>query len=485
VTNPWLVLLSVALGQFMVVVDVTILNIALPAIATELGASMAGLEWAMIAYSLTMIGLVPAFGRMSDVMGRKRLYIAGLLVFSAASAMAALANGIELLIAARVVQAVGGALITSNTLAILTDTFPEGRRGVAMGVQAILISGGAAVGPTLGGFLVTHFGWEAVFLVNLPVGAVGTLLALVTLPALVKRRAREPFDGIGAALLMIALSALLLGVTKAIEWGWTSRATLISLTVGVVSFVLFLGRERRFSHPLIQPSLMRNRPFIAGQLAGTLAMLSLLGMSFLMPFYWQGLRGMSAQYAGVLMLPLPLGIMVLSPVSGRLSDAYGARGIATAGMLLVTAGLWLMSRVDADTAIASVLCRYTLVGIGLGMFLAPNNNAIMSAAPGAHRGVASGLIALFRFTGQSLGIAFGGTVFLHAASAAAGNRVLEASELAHLSSDPQLFEALRGAFESGFRTLCLTSLPLSLLGALLSFARGKPLQGDRSTTTGK
>jgi len=467
------VLLSVALGQFMVVVDVTILNIALPAIATDLHASMAGIEWAMIAYSLTMIGLVPAFGRMSDVLGRKRLYIAGLAVFAAASGLAATATFIELLIAARVVQAMGGALITSNTLAILTDTFPAGRRGIAMGVQSILISGGAAIGPTLGGFLVTHLGWEAVFVVNIPVGVVGTLLAFVTLPPLKKEGPREPFDTLGAALLTGALCGILLGATKGPDWGWTATTTLGTLGGGVGFLALFAARQTRFAYPLIDTALYRNRAFMAGQLAGTLAMISLLSLTFLMPFYWQGLRGLSAEHAGMLMLPLPLGIMVLSPVSGRLSDTYGVRGVATLGMLLVATGLTFMSQVTASTAIPDVLWRYTILGLGLGMFFAPNNNGIMSSVPGAHRGVASGLIALFRFTGQSLGIAVGGTVFLHSAAAVAGEGQIDPSELARIGRDPHLFAALRGSFEAGFRNACLAALPLSLIGAALSFARGE------------
>jgi MFS family permease len=246
-----------------------------------------------------------------------------------------------------------------------------------------------------------------------------------------------------------------------------------TLAIGGAFLVLFVIRQVRYDYPLIDPALYGNRAFMAGQIAGTLAMISLLSLTFLMPFYWQGLRGLSAQYAGVLMLPLPLGIMVLSPLSGRASDAYGVRGVATLGLLLVALSLWLMSQVTADTAIPDVLWRYTILGVGLGLFFAPNNNGIMSSVPGAHRGVASGLIALFRFTGQSLGIAVGGTVFLHSAAAVAGKGLIDPSELARIGRDPQLSASLRGSFEAGLHDVCITSVPLALVGAVLSFVRGR------------
>ena len=474
--NPWVVLLSVALGQFMVVVDVTILNIALPTIAQELDATMAGIQWAIIAYALTMVGLVPVFGRISDVLGRRRLYVLGLVLFAGGSALAATSTFMEFLVGARVVQAVGGALITSNTFAILTDTFEEGRRGVAMGIQSILISGGAAIGPTLGGFLVTTLGWEWVFLVNLPVGAVAAAIALGVLPPLKADRPREPLDWTGATLLMVALVGMLFGVTKAPEWGWSATGVWAPMSVGAVFMALFVWRQLRVQHPLIRPSLFRIRAFVAGQLAGTFATMSLVSMVFLLPFYWQGLRGTTAAEAGLLMLPLPLAIMVTAPISGRVSDIRGSRGVTTLGLSIAAVALLLLSRIGAATPIVDVLWRLALFGVGLGMFLAPNNNAVMSAAPAEHRGVASGLLALFRFTGQGLGIAFGGTLFA-AATAIGADRPVSPEVLATLGRDSELLAELGPRFETGFDAVCLAATPLAVIGALLSWSRGRPSRG--------
>ncbi len=471
--NPWLVLLCVAFGQFMVVVDVTILNVALPSLGRDLHAPMTEIEWALIAYTLTMTGLVPAFGRVSDIIGRRRLYILGLLLFATGSGLAAASHSIAPLVGARVVQAVGGAFITSNTLSILTDTFPTGKRGVAMGVQSILIAGGGAIGPSLGGFLVTRFGWQAVFLVNLPVGILAATLSAFILPPLKSDRPREPVDWLGAALLLTGMSGVLLALTKAPDWGWLDGRTLGSAAAGLVGLALLFLRERAVLHPLIRGALFRIRPFTAGQIAGMFGTLAMACLTFLLPFYWQTLRGLSAEQTGLYLLPMPLCLMVVAPMSGRLSDVWGARGIATTGLLTVSAALFLLARIDASTPVVSVLWRFGLFGVGMGMFLAPNNNSVMSSAPAESRGVAAGLLAMFRFTGQSGGVAFAGTLFLHVATSAGG--VNGPGNLDAFTTHAHLTPVLRESFVHGFDVVCLAVIPLVLLGAALSWARG-PLE---------
>jgi len=465
--------LAVALGQFMVVVDVTIVNIALPAIARDLRASLPELEWAVIAYSLTMIGLVPTLGRLSDVMGRKRLYVLGLAIFGAASLLAGQSQHIFVLVMARVVQAIGGALITSNTLAILTDVFPPGKRGVAMGLQSILIGTGAAVGPVLGGFLVTTFGWEAIFWVNVPVSLVASAVAWSVLPASPARDRREPIDWTGAALLLVALVATLAGVSHAPEWGWGSRPFLALTGVGSVAFALFAWRQRVAPSPIIQRSLFRNWPFVAGQLAGFFGTMAMISMVFTLPFYWQALRGESARTAGLFMLPLPLAIMCVSPLAGRLSDKLGARGLTTAGLGLVASGAWLLSWVGMHTPVPDVLWRVALIGIGLGAFLAPNTSVTMSAAPESDRGAASGLLALFRFLGQSSGIVAAGTLLGHFASQSELGQLLEAHSTTALAA-----AAARERLLAGFHAVCVAVVPIALAGTLVSFARGPKATAD-------
>ncbi len=472
--NPWLILLSVALGLFMVVLDISILNIALPTISSSLHATLSAVEWTLIVYTLALTALVPFFGRISDVMGRRRLFITGLIIFSGASLLAAFSQSILWLIGARLIQAFGGALITANVLAIITDVFPAGKRGTAMGVQAILISGGASLGPIVGGFLVTRFGWQSVFLINVPIGIVAAFMGFFILPALKSDRAMEPIDWLGSGLLLAGLTPLLLGVTKGPEWNW-SPGSIVLVAVGLVGLALFILRELRSRYPLVDLSLFKIKEFAAGQAAGTFATIALSALMLLFPFYWQVLRGYSAEQTGIYMLPMPLTLMVAAPLSGRLSDKLGARGIASAGLVLIMLGLFFVSRITATMPVWHVLWRIMLFGAGLGMFTAPNNNAVMSSAPAQRRGVASGLLGMFRYVGQSFGIAFAGTVFISFATAGtfALHGLPSMSQAAAAAADPAARQALGTAFINGMHATVLLAIPFAAIGVVLSLIRGK------------
>lgn len=482
--NPWLVLIAVSLGMLMAVFGIAIVNIVLPTIAQVMDASLADIQWVLIAYLLAMTGLVPIFGRVSDVIGRKRLFVAGILIVAVASVLAALSPSVLWLIGARVIQGVGGGLITSNALAIITDTFPSGKRGTAMGVQAVMISGGAAIAPTVGGVLATNVGWQAVFLFNVPMALVAAVVAMLILPPLKSNRTAEPIDWLGATLLFGSLTPLLLGLTQAPSWGWTSGATLSTLGGGLVLALTFVAWETRSRYPVVDLSLFRIREFAAGQMAGMFATMTMATMMLILPFYWQGLRGYSAQTAGLLMLPMPMLLMVTAPLSGRLSDRWGARWIASVGLVVLMGALLLMSLVTDNTPVWSVLLRLTLIGTGLGMFMAPNNNAVMSSVPPQRRGIASGLLGTFRYTGQSTGVAFAGTLFAVFATAPGGFALQGGGlpgpdTIARLGSDPVALAALRTAFTNGMHGVFLAAVPVAGIGALLSVLRGSP-GGDPS-----
>lgn len=472
--NPWLVLVTVASGLFLVIIDQTILNLALPNLAQSLDASLSELEWTIIAYTITLTVLVPVFGRISDVLGRKRLFIAGVILFTAASLAAGLSPTILWLIIFRIVQGCGGALITANVLAIITDVFPPGKRGAAMGIQAIIISAGGAFGPTVGGILITHLSWRAVFFVNVPIGILSAVVAVRVLPSLKSQRRMEPVDWRGALLLVAGLGAVLFGVTKGPEWGWSSPAVLGLSGAGIAVTAAFFLWESRTRFPLIDLALLRIPAFTTGQLAGFLALVSLAALNILIPFYWQSLRGFSAQKAGLLLLPVPITIAAISPFAGRLSDRFGPRGIATAGLLFVVLSLFLTSFLSATTPIPLVMAALALFGVGMALFTTPNNNGVMSSVPPERRGVAAGLLGMGRHAGQSIGIAFVATIF--AIFAASGGFAIHGlpspADRAAAIADPATASLYNDAFLRGFRIAMLLAIPLAALAAILSAIRG-------------
>lgn len=471
--NPWAILFAVSLGLFMSVADISILNIALPSIAEEMNASMDSIQWTVIAYTLTLTALVPLFGRISDILGRKRLFMAGVFILSLGSLMAGLSGSVGMLVFSRVVQAVGGALISTNTLAIVTDTFPPGKRGLAMGIQGIIISSGAATGPTLGGFLVTHFSWEAVFYINLPVGVFAMLLAAKYLPDMRSHRTLEPVDWTGGALFVCALTGALLVLTEGPEWGWLSPGVLGLTLFSVVAFVVFYFWERRVPYPLIDLSLFRDRAFTAGQLTGLLATVCMSSLTFMLPFYWQVIRGLSAQDAGMVMVPMPLTIMCIGPLAGWLSDRFGADNVASTGLAVLTVGTLLATQITADMNMAAVVLRIIVIGLGLGLFMAPNNNAVMSTVPPQRRGIASGLLGTFRFTGQSLGVALTALIF----ALVTGTSRLDV----HADMDPEALAAMSDSFMTGMHAVTVVMVPIAALTLMVSLSRRRGrLRDDRT-----
>jgi MFS family permease len=275
---------------------------------------------------------------------------------------------------------------------------------------------------------------------------------------------------------MAGMSTLLLGLTKGPAWGWSSPFVDLLIVVGLLMLGLFIVHEMRTRFPLVDLSLFRNREFSTAQMAGLFATLSLASLTFLLPFYWQGLRGYSAQTAGLLMLPVPLTLMVIAPVSGKVSDLFGSRGIATSGLLVIMAGLSMISRVTETTSVEQVMLRLMVFAAGFGMFIAPNNNSVMSSVPAAKRGVAGGLLGMFRYLGQAAGVTFAGTMFALVVADSGGNGVHILTSLAASGSsvpDATALNHSRIAFMKGMSGVALTGVFFAGVAAVLSLFRGK------------
>jgi EmrB/QacA subfamily drug resistance transporter len=465
--NKWAVLAIVAIGVFMATLDSSIVNISLPAIAHYFGTALTGaVEWVIIAYLVVIAGVLLTIGRLADMIGRKPIWVAGLIIFTAGSAICGASVSLGMLIAARALQGLGGALIMAISPAMLTSAFPPQERGRALGMNAVIVALGVSVGPTLGGIITENFTWRWIFYVNVPIGIIGII---ATLRVLTERFHRNPgrFDPLGAILLAIGLVALTLGLSFGQEWGWTSPLLVGTLTIGVIALVLLVIVEQHVSDPIIQFSLLRSRVFLSANVSLILSFLALFAVSFMLPFYLEELRGFSTEQAGLLLTPLPLTIAVLAPFSGALADRIGTRWLAAGGLAIACIGLVFISQLNAQSSVWDIIWRLVLTGIGQAMFQSPNNSALMGAAPRGQQGVASGFLATGRVVGQSLSVALAGAIFASLGGATAGLLLVS-----HHASPSQV-AALQQTFTNGFHAAFITSAAIAAIGIFTSLVRGK------------
>ena len=408
----WLVIGTVCIGAFLGQLDASIATLVLPTLEQVFHASTAAVEWVAIAYLLTLAALVVIFGRLADMAGRKLLYNAGFLVFILGSGLCGLSHGLGELIVFRVLQAVGAAMLQSNSVAIITAAIPRRELGRAIGVQGAAQAVGLSIGPSVGGFLIGALGWEWVFYISVPFGLLGTLVAWFVLPQTARSagpEASERFDWGGAVSLTVAIGLALLALTFGTSWGWTSPRLLAVAALSAAALTGFCWLERRVAWPLVDFQLFRSRVFSAGIASGLFSYAVLFGALFVLPFYLQRVLRHSAASTGLLLTVVPLAIAVLAPVSGLLADRRGARLPTVLGMSLAAAALLALTFAGGrSTAVLVVL--FAVFGVGLGFFTPANNSAIMGSAPANRLGVAGGVLNMTRSLGTSLGVAATGAV---------------------------------------------------------------------------
>ncbi len=465
VEPKWVTLSNTTIGTFMALLDSSIVLISLPAIGRELpGTSPAILLWVVLAYSVVTTTLLLAFGRLSDMFGRVRLYTAGFAVFTVGSLFASLAQDGGQLLAARVLQGVGAGFLASNSAAILTDAFGPNERGRALGLNQVAAISGSILGLVLGGILTTELGWRSIFWVNLPVGTFGTVWAYLRLVERHPPERRTPIDWVGNSTFGIGLTLSLVGVTLGALDGWTDVPILVALTLGPALLVAFWFAERRVPHPMFDLALFRIRTFVAGNLAAGLASLARGAFSFVMVFYFQGLLGLSAERAGILLIPLSAAFAIAGPVSGTVSDRTGARYLGSAGLLLSVSGFLLLVEFPADGPYPVLALAMVLLGVGQGMFAAPNRAEVMSSVPAERRGVAAGTGTTFLNAGNLGSLALGFTVLAS---------VVPRTTLAAIFSGEPASTALDvGAFMTALHLLFAVGLILTLAAAVTNLLRG-------------
>ncbi len=396
-------------GAFVAALSTSLVAVAAPVMAQDLHETRASVGWVLTAYLLAISCALATAGRLADFVGRRRVYLAGFCVFVVASIACGLAPTLVLLVGARVVQGLGSAALMATGPAIITRAFPPEKRARALGIQLAATYTGLTLGPTIGGTLSLAIGWHAVFFAIGGAGVLGTIVAMLLLPR-DEGSGTGALDVGGAALFAIGLAAILVALRRGTAW-------YVLVAVAVVALSAFVRHESRHPAPVLPIALMRTPSFAAGVVGAMLLYLVAFVLSYLLPFHLQRERGMDPAHAGLLMTAQPMTMAIVAPISGLVADRFGARLPATAGMLVIAAGMALVSRA-ADGGDATIVLSLAVVGIGAGLYVAPNNASIMAAAPRERQGTAAAMAATARNVGMAAGVAL--AVVLHDALGFAG-----------------------------------------------------------------
>lgn len=401
----WRVFPAIALGVIMATLDASVVNIALPTLQRQFGAPLTGIQWVVTAYTITITGLLLTMGRLADLRGRRLVYASGLAVFTIASAFCGLAPTLPWLIAARVAQGIGAAMVSANGSALLVSAFPSHERGKVLGAFGAMVGIGLGVGSPLGGMVVAHASWRWLFLANLPLGLLALWLVRTRVPADSPSRNAPPLD-LGAAFAWCAaLVALMLGFSRGAELGWSHSLVRGAFVVAAVALAAFAALESRARHPML-PLRILFGPLGAAVLLTLLSQAMTVSVGLHFPLYLEEVLGFDAQKSGVWNMILPVAALFFAPLAGRLSDRIGVRVLTTLGMGMTAAGFYLLADVGVTPATWHLMAGLALIGAGQGLFSVPNASALLSLVPREQLGIASGL----QGTTRNLGITAGATL---------------------------------------------------------------------------
>jgi EmrB/QacA subfamily drug resistance transporter len=412
--RQWWVILNVSIGVYMSTLDASIVNISLPTIVRSLNTHLTAVAWVVMAYLVIITGCLLVMGRLADLLGQRRVYLFGLLTFTAGSAFCGFSPTIYFLIGSRVLQGLGASALMAIGPAILTTTFREEESGQALGMLGSVVSAGFLTGPLLGGFLVEHLGWRSVFYINLPIGAIGIFLSSKVLERS-GPTTKARVDLWGALLLFFFITSLLLFLNRVgqglnpLLLGW--------LFINLFCFGLFIVVELRSSSPLVDLHLFRRRLFISSLGASLLSFWMSGAHTFVVPFFLQNILGFSPSKVGMLIFPVALTVMVMAPFGGRLSDRIGVKVPATIGLTLISLTVFSFTFLKTGVSDYDILWRQVVLGIGIGFFNPANNSAIIGSLPREKVGLASSLLALSRNLGMVIGVAFAEMIIAFRASA--------------------------------------------------------------------
>jgi EmrB/QacA subfamily drug resistance transporter len=474
--NKYFVLFIVSLGTVLSGYVASSLDIALTNIMNTFGFTMDNVTWVLLAYSIPYGATLPIMGKLGDQFGRKKVYVAGLVVFTAATMLVGLAWSSSSVIAFRILQGLGAAMFFPNAMTLVADAFPPEERGQAMGMWGAFAAAGAVLGPTVGGYIVQYVNWRMLFDSIVPISAAGILLAVLFLRES-PRAVSQKIDYFGGLTLVTGLSALIVALSRGGKEGWTSLYILGLFAVTALSLAAFLYIESRADEPLVDLGLFRSATFTVANLVGFITFMTLMGGLFLIPFFLRNILGYTPIHAGLALFPLIGAMIVMAPLGGKLADRTGGRAMTMLGMLILAVAMYSFHTMTGDTAYPFIAVRLVLMGLGLALTMSPLSNAAMATLPKDKMGVGSGVFNLFKNVGGSVGIAIFGTVLdtrstFHAA--VLGEYVNTSSAAAS-----QLLSALQGGFaQSGMPAVQAKGAALAVLQGMIAKQAAIMAYGD-------
>ncbi len=462
----WVALSVTTIGSLMASIDSSIVILALPDMMVKLHADLVEMIWVIMGYILVSTIFLLTFGRIADLLGRVRMYNLGFVVFTIGSLLCGLSSTATELILFRLVQGSGAALMMVNSMAIITEVFPPNERGRALGINAITWALGGVASPLLGGLILAAADWRWIFFINVPIGIIGAAWGYVALKETSRRGASEKFDPLGAVLFSLSLLSLLMALTLGISLSWYSAPILGLFAAFIVLLAVFFLWERRMTSPVLDLSLFNNRVYTFSVLSASIQSLGLFAVNFLVVFYLQAVRGYDPLHAALLLIPLPIMVALLGPLSGIVSDRIGSRLPATIGLVIQAIALFLFTGLTATTPYWQIALNLGLMGVGGGIFFTANTSAAMNGAPRNMLGVASGTLSTLRQAGMV-------TSFAVALAVAAGSLPKDIMMQLFVGTNVQMGSQLMQAFVIGMHHAFQVSVALLVIASFLSLIRGR------------
>lgn len=456
--NRMLILFNIVLMTFMATLDSSIVNVALPQMAEKLSVSTQAIAWVVTSYLIVISGSILIFGRLGDLKGKTKVFQCGVLLFTFGSLLCGVSNSIAFLIIARAIQAIGAAATMANNQGIITAIFPNNERGKALGISGTFVALGSMAGPPIGGLIVSHFSWNYIFLINVPIGIIVYLLAIKTLPKS-QKVTTEKLDTKGAALFSIFIVTLFASIIIGEDYGYSDPAIVAGLLIALISFIIFIYIEKGTEHPLLQLSLFKNKLFSLSIFCAFISFVSISSSMIIQPFYLQNVLAYSPAFTGLIMVAYPLVLSFVAPVSGYFSDKIGSELLTCLGLILTSAGLFLMATLNENTSLLLMIIYIVILSIGNGLFQSPNTSLIMSSAPRNMLGISGSINALTRNLGMISGTALAVLILYSRMSSMIGYNV---SNYINGRADVFIY-GMQGAY--------LTAAMVSSLGAILTALR--------------